>query len=486
MNFETYLYIGFTIYLFFVIYVGFIGSKRIKELSDFSVAGEALGPIPVGLAFTATFFSAATFLGYVGYAYAWGQTALWIFVAIFGGSTFGLILIAKGVRERNVEIKALSLPDWLGTIYNSDVLRALVSLIIMIQVFYVGGQFSAGGTLLNGLIGIDYKLATIIIAAVTVTYVTLGGLFADVYTSIGQTMLMMLTGVIVFLSGFLFFKGGLTEVSSILAQENPHFITLTNPNALHMYAWSAVFGVILVEFAFSGQPQLLTKILALKDPKDMKKMIWTWIVAAFLCMLVIFGGLYMRAIDPTIQAADYAVVEYVKRFFHPIVSTILAVSIVAALMSTACGLLLLMTTCIANDLYLKIFVKNKLVNVAEENARKVALTMTKILPTIFGIICVWLALNPPAFMGVMVWIGISGVASATLAPMLFALLWPKRVNATAAIIGLIAGEGTYMILYMITKIEKSVMAAGAWGVVASFIAMWIASSILSGKEEVEA
>ncbi|MGI6575568.1 MAG: sodium:solute symporter family transporter [bacterium] len=486
MNFETYLYIGFTIYLFFVIYVGFIGSKRIKELSDFSVAGEALGPIPVGLAFTATFFSAATFLGYVGYAYAWGQTALWIFVAIFGGSTFGLILIAKGVRERNVEIKALSLPDWLGTIYNSDVLRALVSLIIMIQVFYVGGQFSAGGTLLNGLIGIDYKLATIIIAAVTVTYVTLGGLFADVYTSIGQTMLMMLTGVIVFLSGFLFFKGGLTEVSSILAQENPHFIALTNPNALHMYAWSAVFGVILVEFAFSGQPQLLTKILALKDPKDMKKMIWTWIVAAFLCMLVIFGGLYMRAIDPTIQAADYAVVEYVKRFFHPIVSTILAVSIVAALMSTACGLLLLMTTCIANDLYLKIFVKNKLVNVAEENARKVALTMTKILPTIFGIICVWLALNPPAFMGVMVWIGISGVASATLAPMLFALLWPKRVNATAAIIGLIAGEGTYMILYMITKIEKSVMAAGAWGVVASFIAMWIASSILSGKEEVEA
>jgi Na+/proline symporter len=486
MNFETYLYIGFTIYLFFVIYVGFIGSKRIKELSDFSVAGEALGPIPVGLAFTATFFSAATFLGYVGYAYAWGQTALWIFVAIFGGSTLGLILIAKGVRERNVEIKALSLPDWLGTIYNSDVLRALVSLIIMIQVFYVGGQFSAGGTLLNGLIGIDYKLATIIIAAVTVTYVTLGGLFADVYTSIGQTMLMMLTGVIVFLSGFLFFKGGLTEVSSILAQENPHFIALTNPNALHMYAWSAVFGVILVEFAFSGQPQLLTKILALKDPKDMKKMIWTWIVAAFLCMLVIFGGLYMRAIDPTIQAADYAVVEYVKRFFHPIVSTILAVSIVAALMSTACGLLLLMTTCIANDLYLKIFVKNKLVNVAEENARKVALTMTKILPTIFGIICVWLALNPPAFMGVMVWIGISGVASATLAPMLFALLWPKRVNATAAIIGLIAGEGTYMILYMITKIEKSVMAAGAWGVVASFIAMWIASSILSGKEEVEA
>jgi Na+/proline symporter len=483
MAFSTYLYIGLAIYLFFVIYVGFVGSKQIKKLSDFSVAGETLGPIPVGLAFTATFFSAATFLGYVGYAYAWGQVALWIFLAIFGGSTLGLILIAKGVRERNMEIKALSLPDWLGSIYKSDLMRALVSLIIMIQVFYVGGQFSAGGTLLNGLIGIDYKVATVLIAAVTVAYVTLGGLFADVYTSIGQTILMMIAGLIVFISGFIFFKGGLTEVTSILAKENPFFITLTNPDALHMYAGSAIFGVILVEFAFSGQPQLLTKILALKDPRDMKKMIWTWIVAAFICMLVIFGGLYMRAIDPTIQLADYAVVEYVKRFFHPIVGTILAVAIVAALMSTACGLLLLMTTCIANDLYLKILVKNKVINVSDEAAERVALAMTKILPAVFGAICVWLALNPPAFMGVMVWIGISGVASATLAPMLFALLWPKRVNAVAAIIGLIAGEGTYVILYLITKIEKSVMAAGAWGVVASFIAMWIASSFTAGSKE---
>lgn len=54
------------------IYVGFIGSKKIKGLSDFAVASESMGPISLGLAFAASFFSAATFLGYVGYAYAWG------------------------------------------------------------------------------------------------------------------------------------------------------------------------------------------------------------------------------------------------------------------------------------------------------------------------------------------------------------------------------------------------------------------------------
>jgi Na+/proline symporter len=483
MAFETYLYIGLALYMVAVVYVGFIGARQIKKLSDFSVAGEALGPIPVGLAFTATFFSAATFLGYVGYAYAWGQVALWIFLAIFGASTLGLIVIAKGVRESNVKIRALSLPDWLGTMYDSDALRAIISVIVIAQVFYVGGQLSAGGTLLSGLLGIDYTVALVVITAITVIYVTLGGLFADVYTSIGQTTLMMIAGLIVFVSGFVFFKGGLTEVSSILAQENPHFIALTNPDSLHMYSWSAVFGVILIEFAFAGQPQLLTKILALKDPKDMKKMIWTWIVASFLCMVVIFGGLYMRAIDPSLQVADYAVVEYVKQFFHPLVGTILAVSIVAALMSTSCGLLLVMTTSIANDLFLKTLVKRKIVDMPEDKAAALAFSMTKFLPAIFGAACLWLALNPPAFMAAMVWIGISAVASATLAPMIFALVLPKRATAPAAISGSLAGVGVYVLVHLILHLEKSVMAAGAWGVITSFIVMWLVSSLGAGAEE---
>ena len=123
MDLKTCLYVGFALYTIFVIYVGFIGSKKIKGLSDFAVASESMGPISLGLAFAASFFSAATFLGYVGYAYAWGASALWIFLAIFGGSTLGFIVIAKGVRDSNTKIKALSLPDWLGEMYKRDFLK---------------------------------------------------------------------------------------------------------------------------------------------------------------------------------------------------------------------------------------------------------------------------------------------------------------------------------------------------------------------------
>ena len=53
-------------------------------------------------------------------------------------------------------------------------------------------------------------------------------------------------------------------------------------------------------------------------------------MASFCCLLVVFGGLYMRAIDPTLAVADNAVIEYVK-MFHPIISTILSVAIIGAI-----------------------------------------------------------------------------------------------------------------------------------------------------------
>ena len=60
--------------------------------------------------------------------------------------------------------------------------------------------------------------------------------------------------------------------------------------------------------------------------------------------------------------------------------------------------------------------------------------------------------------------------------MLIAIIWPERINAKAAIAGAIAGEAVYMAVYLFSNIEKSVMAAGAWGLIVSFIVMWVLSS----------
>ncbi|MDR2522665.1 MAG: hypothetical protein LBC93_03040 [Synergistaceae bacterium] len=481
MSLNTWMIIGISLYLFFVIFVGFIGAKKIKDASDFALAGKSLGPIPLGLAFSASFFSAATFQGYVGYMYAWGQTALWIFLAIFGASTLGFIIIAKGVREGTESLKVDTMADWLATSYKSDTLRCIIAIAFLLQIFYIAGQFSAGASVISGMIeGVEYKAALYSVAIVTAVYVTMGGLFADVYTSIGQMIIMMFCGVFVFLSGFVIFQGGLTEVSMIIAAQDPNFVAVTNPNALHMYSYAAVFGVLFVEFAFAGQPQLLNKIMALKNPKDMKKMIITWMISAFCCLLVMFGGIYMRAIDPTLTVPDSSLVVYSK-LFHPIISTLIAVAIIAALMSTACGLTIVITTCLATDVFKKTLVKRGILKMSEEKADRVAFLLTRIFPTLIVAVSLYLVLNPPAFMGVMVWIGISGVASATLAPLMVAILFPRFKSAIAAICATFCGLGFYLYVYIISGIEKSVMAAGAWGVIVSFIVMFLVGCLTAGK-----
>ena len=136
MSLNTWMICGLALYVCFVIYVGFLGAKKIKGLSDFAVAGESMGPIPLGLAFAASFFSAATFMGYVGFCYAWGSTGMWIFLAIFCASTLGFILLAKGVRNSNVELKSISMADWLAKRYNSDVLRGLCSIVFVLHRFH--------------------------------------------------------------------------------------------------------------------------------------------------------------------------------------------------------------------------------------------------------------------------------------------------------------------------------------------------------------
>ena len=150
-------------------------------------------------------------------------------------------MLAKGVRNSNVELKSISLADWLAKRYNSDVLRGLCSIVFIIQIFYIAGQFSAGGSLLSGMIdGLDYTTAIIGVTIITVLYVTVGGLFADVYTSIGQMCLMIFAGVFVFVSGLMLFKGGLILVITTCISNDLFLPKIANSKA-------AIIGAIVGE-----------------------------------------------------------------------------------------------------------------------------------------------------------------------------------------------------------------------------------------------
>ena len=481
---QVYTSIGLVLFLAVTLWLGYLGYKRMSGMADFAIAGSKLGPVTLGLAYAATFFSAATFVGYTGWAYSWGLPTLWIFLTLILASPMGLILVAKRARKMNIEQGSLSLPDWLGDRYGSDFLRVGVGLITLFQLFYIAAQLSAGALIFNALLGIPYTVGLIIIAVIVVAYTYGGGSFADVYTDAFQAVFMAIMGVLVFLSGLWVLGGGFTEVmekvSGALSERGPELVSTVNPDSGIFYSVPAIIGAFIIQFAFSSQPQLFNKVLALENPADMAKMILTYVIAALCFLLVIFGGLYAAATVPGLEEPDRAIFEYVEVAFPPIMVAFLGVVVLAAAMSTSDGLFVVISTAIANDIYRKFLVPRGYVRTSEDRVDVTALRISRVATLLTGIAAALLVINPPEFLGTFVWIGISGVAAGTLGPIIVGLFFPARASAMAANISMIVGLGSYLLIYNL-GFEESVLAAGAWAVVVGVAVMFIASFIFPSR-----
>lgn len=474
---QVYMSIGLTIFLIIVLLLGYKGYKKTRTMADFAIGGRALGPISLGLAFAATYLSAATFVGYAGWAYSWGLSTLWIFLTLILASPMGLILVAKKVRgsATGQDSAGLSLPDWLGNRYGSDFMRVAVALITLLNLFYIGAQLSAGALIFNQLLELPYTVGLILIAIIVTGYTYGGGTFADVYTDAFQAILMAAGAILVFVSGLWVFSadgftGVMETVTRRLADSGEQNVSLVNPDSEIFYSVSAVVGAFVMNFAFSSQPHLFNKVLALKKPSDMAKMISTYVVAVLACLLVIFGGLYAAATKPGLENPDSALFAYLDVAFPPIVVAFVGMVVLAAAMSTSDGLFVVISTSVANDLYKKYLVPKGYVKTPQDGVEIATLKLSRMVTVLAGILATVLVLSPPEFIGTFIWLGISGVAAGTLGPVIVGLFFPRLASTTAAKISVVAGLGSYAVIYW-SAFEVSPLAAGAWAVLIGLAAM---------------
>jgi sodium/pantothenate symporter len=489
---QIYMVVGLGLFLVVMLVLALLAYKKTTTMADFAIGGAKIGPVTLGLAFAATFFSAATFVGYTGWAYDWGLSTLWIFLTLIFASPMGLILVAKRARAMNTKQGSLSLPDWLGDRYGSDFVRVSVALITLFNLFYIAAQLSAGALVFNQLLGVPYTVGLITIAVIVVAYTYGGGTFADIYTDAFQAMLMLVMGVLVFVSGFWVFQDGLTgvmeTVTGSLAERGPELVAPINPDSGVFYSVQAVVGAFVIQFAFAAQPQLFNKVLALEKPQDMAKMIAVYVGAAVCFLLVIFGGLYAAATVPNLDNPDSAIFEYALIAFPSAVVALLGVVVLAAAMSTSDGIFVVISTSIANDIYAKFLVPRGLVKTAPHKVDAMALRISRVVTLVTGVAATLLVIEPPAFIGTFIWIGISGVAAGTLGPLLVGLFLPTLADATAAKLSVVGGLGSYLVI-LLWDFEESVLAAGAWAVLFGVATMLVSSLVVTrttGKKPTEA
>ena len=436
----------FVLYLVFLIGVGYKTMAFNKSQEDYLLAGRKLGPWVTAFSERSSGESAWLLLALPGAAISVGLGEAWTVIGITLGIIASWYLIAERLRKETEKYDALTIPEYLHRKYqdNSNVIRLFSAVIIaFFFTFYVSAQFHASGKVINSLFGLSPVNGITIGAAVIISYTLMGGFFAVAWTDLLQGILMIGTLVILPLAGFLELQGSEFTLSDDLLQIGESNASFTMGRG-GLAAVSVILGGLSWGLGYLGQPHLVIRYMAIRNPIDVKKartiaILWALpgITGAFLIGLVAlnyYGPEYFNYFDVE-QAMPLLALELLP----PVFAGLLISGAVAAMMSTADSQLLVSTSAITEDFIHQYLGKNI--------SNKALVRLSRFTIVILGLFAFGIAylseLQQRNIFGVVSYAW-SGLGSA-FGPALLLSLWWSDTTRKGIIAGLLTGFLTTII-----------------------------------------
>ena len=468
----------FILYLLFLLGVGIWTFKFNKTQEDYLLAGRKLGPWVIAFSERASGESAWLLLALPGAAIAVGLGESWTVLGIIFGIIASWFLIAQKLREETEKYGALTIPEYLHRRFDdqTNVIRLFSALIIaFFFTFYVSAQFHASGKVLHSLFDLNPITGISIGAAIIIVYTLMGGFFAVAWTDLLQGFLMIGTLVILPIAGFIELQDSERSLAESLSQAEMIF---KGHNSSYLMGKSGIAGLMAAlgglswGLGYLGQPHLVIRYMAIRNPQEVKiarKIAIAWaipgITGAFLIglvALVYFGPEFFQDVD-----IEQAMPLLASELLHPILAGLFISGAVAAMMSTADSQLLVSTSAITEDFGLGISIKGKVLS---------GVTSSRIFIVILGLIAFGIALfselQGKKIFGVVSYAW-SGLGSA-FGPALILTLWWKRTTRKGIIAGLLTGFFTTIIWANVSALQAIVTER-----LASFIIAFIAVIVVS-------
>ena len=457
MSLITWSWIFLIIYIGSMLAIGVFAQRRVKHADDFATARGSYGPLFLALAFAATTASGATFLGAPGLSYEWGLPTVWGSFLYPTGVYVGVLVAMRLITTSGHRFGNRSIPEYLGDRYQSEGIRVLISIFSLVLFFYLAGQLVSGLVMFEIMLGLSPLWALLITTSVLLIYVVLGGAHADILTDGVQGFMMLLVAVVVivlFLTGFGVDGGraGMLGIIDRLAEQDAHLVGALNAETALYHSWWSIVAIFISHIPLGLLPHLGNKLWALKDVSQQK----TFIKLAFTFGLTLgmlgLGGLLARALfGDALYAAganpNQALPLLFIELFPTWLAALIGVGVLAAIMSTADGLVISSSQVIANDLYRRTIVP-RLKNPpnAEQLDRRI-LAISRVSTVVVLFICAALAWAlVETNIALIVWIGNGGMMAAFAGPLVVGALW-RGVTRTGAYAGFISGFVTFLILH---------------------------------------
>ena len=503
--------------LSFALYIGIAAWSRARNTGEFYVAGARVHPVMNGMATAADWMSAASFISMAGIIASMGRDGSVYLMGWTGGYVLLALLLAPYLRK----FGKYTVPDFVGDRYYSRTARIVaVVAAIFVSFTYVAGQMRGVGIVFSRFLGVDIGQGVLIGMGIVFFYAVLGGMKGITYTQVAQYCVLIFAYLVpaIFISiqmtgipvpqlgfgaeladgsGYLLDRlDGLTEelgfgrytdgrraTLDLLAITGalmggtaglPHVIVrfYTVPKvrqARSSAGWALVFIALLYTTAPAVAAFARTNLLNTVSGRPYAE-VPTWFTNWEATGLIAFedrnGDGVIQYTGPASSTPNELTIDRdimvlanpeIARLPNWVVGLVAAGGLAAAL-STAAGLLLVISTSVAHDLLKRVF-RPSITERGELAAARIAAGFAVLVAGYFGI-------NPPGFVAEVVALAF-GLAAASFFPAIILGIFTRRMNTAGAVSGMITGLGftaAYIGYFKFLRPELNTAEHWWWGV----------------------
>ncbi|WP_299782627.1 sodium:solute symporter family protein [uncultured Formosa sp.] len=263
-------WIVLSIYFLILLSIGLWAYTKVKNSADFYTAGGKLPWWLSGISHHVSGYSGAVFVAYAGIAYTHGFTLYvwWAFTVSIATLLAAFFIAPRWVRLRQFA-NIQSPTEYLLIRYNLKTQQIIAWIGTLIKVFDTGGKLAAIAILLNVFSGASITLGILLVGFVSLIYITIGGLWADVWNDFSQFIVQIIAGITMFAIILMNTNEGVESLITMWDKlPEGHSKLFNDP-----YTISFAFAMLLINFfSYSGGTwNLATRFISSSSPTVAKK-----------------------------------------------------------------------------------------------------------------------------------------------------------------------------------------------------------------------
>ena len=487
----TYSLVGIT----FALYIGIAIWSRAGSTKEFYVAGGGVSPLANGMATAADWMSAASFISMAGLISFMGYDGAVYLMGWTGGYVLLALLLAPYLRK----FGKFTVPDFIGERYYSKTARIVAVLCALLVSFtYVAGQMRGVGVVFSRFLEVDINTGVVIGMIIVLFYAVLGGMKGITYTQVAQYCVLIFAFMVPAIFISIQMTGNPIPQIGMGAEGTDGVYLLEKLNGLstelgfaeYTKGTKSMMDVFAITFALmvgtAGLPHVIVRFFTVKRVRDARKsaglaLLFIAILYTTAPAVAVFArtnlintvsgqayssmpqwfsnwektgllsfndknadGLIQYVADA--QLNELTVDRDIMVLANPEIAdlpawviALVAAGGLAAALSTAAGLLLVISSSVSHDL-----IKNVFNPKITEKQELIAARLSAV-----GAVCVagYFGINPPGFVAAVVALAF-GLAAASFFPAIILGIFYKKMNKEGAISGMIVGI-SLMLFYML-------------------------------------